>query len=304
VGATDETLFGENVNRKGPGELRLAWAERQPDDSWQVNLVPEPRRLAFENLPSRNAFLQFRQQLIEEKTNAVFYIHGYNQAFVDTLEQADLIQELYGVGVVMFSWPSNPGGFISIEYHRAKAIAESSAIAIDRTFEAMGRYFRDVRGELCEVSFNLLVHSLGNYLFEHFIRSPIFAGETRFFDNIILNAADVDLFGHNGWIDKLKYSTRVYATINERDRILAASDAINIDRLGNTVRNLKSEQAIYMDLTHGKDVEKKHQHFGTTALANENVKKFFEAAFAGRPAQDALGEAVRLNEQNNTYEIL
>ena len=204
----------------------------------------------------------------------------------------------------MFSWPSNPGGFIPIEYQRARAISESSAIALDRTFEAMGRYFREVREEPCEVSFNLLVHSLGNYLFEHFIRSPILAGETRFFDNIILNAADVDLLGHSEWIDKIQYSLRVYITINERDRVLDASDAINIDRLGNTVRDLKSERAIYMDLTHGQDVGKKHQHFGTTALANENVKTFFDAAFAGLPAQDALGEAVRFNEQNNTYEIL
>lgn len=39
-------------------------------------------------------------------------------------------------------------------------------------------------------------------------------------------------------------------------------------------------------------------------LANENVKTFFDAAFAGQPAQDAPGEAVRFNEQNNTYEIL
>ena len=46
-------------------------------------------------------------------------------------------------------------------------------------------------GEDCRVSFNLLVHSLGNCLFKGFIEQPILSGETRFFDNIVLHEADV-----------------------------------------------------------------------------------------------------------------
>ncbi len=50
-----------------------------------------------------------------------------------------------------------------------------------RLFERMGRLVRQSRRERGDSSFNLLIDSFGNYLFEHFVQSPVFSGETRFF---------------------------------------------------------------------------------------------------------------------------
>jgi hypothetical protein len=122
---------------------------------------------------------------------------------------------------------------------------------------------------------------LGNYIFEQFIKSPIFSGETKIFDNIVLNAADIDVKGHRRWADNLRFSRKVYATINERDKILDASDIINSDRLGNTAKHLSSSRIDYFDLTDGKNVKKKHQHFETTANANKTVESFFEKVLHG-----------------------
>ena len=46
--ATDEGLFGENVNVKGPSELRLAWAEFK-NNRWQLELIGEPDEITAEN---------------------------------------------------------------------------------------------------------------------------------------------------------------------------------------------------------------------------------------------------------------
>lgn len=300
VRRTDETLFGEDVNISGASNIRFAWAEKV-DDQWQLELVPEPRIMTEDRRPSREVFRQFRQLLIDNQKDCVFYIHGYNQSFEDTLEQGHEIQERYDVVVVVFSWPSNPGGFIPLEYNRARAIARESVIALDRTFELMGRYLRENLETECDCSFNLLAHSLGCYLFENFIRDPVFSGETRLFSNIVLNAADVDSDVHPEWVNKLRFSRRVYATINEDDYVLDASDIINPDRLGNTAENLTASRAIYLDFTDGDDVRKKHQHFGTTAEANDVVLDFFQRVLHGR--EGVPGQGFEFNADKNAYEL-
>ena len=299
--ATDHTLFGEQVNDKGASELRLAWAEKGAGGKWNLVLIPEPSRLTPENIPSLAAFREYVQILNAKKMDCVYYIHGFNKAFIETLQQAHEVHKRYGVGVIVFSWPSNPGGFIFNEYRRAQAIASNSVVALDRTFEKLGSYLHLEPDESCEISFNLLLHSLGNYLFEMFIRHPIFSGETRIFDNIVLNAADVDHDQHNEWTHSLKYARRVFAIINERDTILGASDIINPDRLGNTTRDLDSPQLDYFDLSDGENVDKKHRHFESTASQNKVVASFFKKVLHGR--QGFPLEGATFNSEKNSYEL-
>jgi hypothetical protein len=172
---------------------------------------------------------------------------------------------------------------------------------LDRTFEKLGFYLQRSPDEFSEISFNLLLHSLGNYMFEQFIRKPIFSSETRMFDNIILNAADVDLAPHEQWTNSLKYARRVYATINERDSILDASDVINPDRLGNTARDLDSSRVTYFDLTDGKKVRKKHQHFESTAGANTTVGDFFKKVLHGHTGLPIPGTS--FDPAGNTHDL-
>ncbi|MDJ0811397.1 MAG: alpha/beta hydrolase [Desulfobacterales bacterium] len=299
--ASDVTLFGEQVNDNGASELRLAWAEKGPGGKWKLSLIPEPAPLTPDNVPSREAFHDYVQILREKNMDCVYYVHGFNRKFPETLQQAHEVHKRYGVGVIVFSWPSNPGGFITSEYRQAQAIASNSIAALDRTFEKLGSYLGVERDELCEISFNLLLHSLGNFMFEQFVRHPIFSGETRMFDNIVLNAADVDLDPHQEWTNSLKYARRVYATINERDSILDASDVINPDRLGNTARDLVSPRLEYFDLTDGKNVNKKHRHFESTASDNPVVETFFKKVLHGNPGLPIAGTTY--NSSKNAYEL-
>lgn len=289
-----EERFGETPNRKGPCEIRLANVSKNGAGKWQVDVVPENRGMSVDNVPSRTEFMDLRDRLIKENRNCVFYVHGYNKTFKESLEQSWEIHEHYGVEVIGFSWPSDPAGITGLDYRKAQRVAEISAPALDCIFEKMGRYFREcwIRdpggSERCRSSFNLVIHSLGNYLFRNFIESAGFTGETRFFDNIVLQQADVDNPSHQTWVNKLRFAKRIYVTINERDVVLAASDVINRDRLGNTARNLVADRPIYVDFTGADEVGKDHRIY-FQAIANDRVKDFFSLAFNGKRAERLEG---------------
>lgn len=298
----NEKTFGEDPNTLGASEIRFAWAEKT-GNSWSVTLVSETAaQRESETPPSRELFENLRDKLCDDQMDCLFYVHGYNKSFEDSLEQSHALQERYtNLAVVCFSWPANPGGFIPIEYRRAQTIADHSSKALDRIFDKMGQYMRLNPNEDCEISFNLLVHSLGNYLLQKFIEKPIFSGETRFFDNIILHQPDVDNKKHVLWVDKLRYAARIYVTINERDAVLDSSDVINADRLGNTLRKLKGERATYINFTGAKKVKKAHQIFGKTADKNQNVKGFFDRAFQGEQAE--IGSGITYEPDGNYHQV-
>jgi len=298
--ANNESMFGEHPNIKGPAEVRLAWAEKQ-GRKWILSLVTEPPEARSDSLPSKKAFKEFKKLLLDNNKNCVFYVHGYNKSFEESISQGWELQKRYGVGVLVFSWASNPGGIPPLDYPKARAIAGASSPAIDMTLEKLGRYMCEEADVDCGISLNLLTHSLGNYLFQRFVEKPLFSGETRIFDNLILHQADVDSEGHEAWVDKLRYARRVYATINERDKILDISDLVNPDRLGNTASGLNSNRAIYLDFTKADKVKKAHQLFGKTADKNPVVKEYFSQVFNGNAGETISG--IRFNPGKNAYEV-
>jgi esterase/lipase superfamily enzyme len=258
---TDEQLFGEQPNQQSLDELRLAIATYDPDRRrWTLELQPEPNPIDPDNPPSRQLFNQVIQKIEagELREDWVLYIHGFNQSFRESLQTSWELQQRYQVNILAFSWPSNPAaGFDVQEYRDARQAAQLSNYALDRTLEKLGNYLaersdrltrqryqleRTVSDDLpadttsaqCRIRLSLMAHSLGNFLVESFIRTAIFNGETRIFENVILHQADVDSRTHVDWVDRID-SRRVYVTLNERDNILKASDVVNPPRLGNTI---------------------------------------------------------------------
>lgn len=300
--AIDDSLFGEKANAKGLDEIRLAEAQYQ-NDKWILKLLPEQDRLTPENLPSRQLFKRIIKGVKENKYKSdwVFFIHGFNQSFRQTLSTSQRIAEKYGVEVIVFSWTSNPGGFVNAEYQRALQAAKASSNAVDRSLDTLGSYLRErsrAEIETCNIRLNLLVHSLGNYVVEQFVRNPIFSGQTRIFDNIIFHQADVDNRRHRFWVDRVEHGRRLYVTINENDSVLKASDLINPGRLGNTSENLLSQRAIYMDFTNGEGVEREHNFF-LGGHGNRNIEQFFQHVLTGRRGE--LVDGFKKKDQRNIF---
>ncbi|MCL1038012.1 alpha/beta hydrolase [Shewanella submarina] len=300
-GVGDHEAFGDEVNSKGPNEVRLAHAHKV-SGKWQVTLVKEPSKITANNIPSKREFHAFRDALITENKNCVFFVHGFNQSFEKNLEKALAMQQEHGVEVIAFSWPSNPGGFKTKEYRQAKRNAMVSVGALDATLEKLGSYLKSpfIKDELrrCNVKFSMLTYSLGNYLFKNYIENSLYEDETRVFDNIVLCQADVDNENHAQWVDQIQAGKRVYVTINENDWVLKWSDAnFQKDRLGRTARNLNSPNARYFDFTDGPNVGRTHGVFYEDT--NTVVRNFFTSVLNGERGENTVG--LQFDERMNAY---
>lgn len=302
-GNGDQNAFGEQLNTDGPNEVRLANVTKE-GGNWVVKLVKEPKVLTVNNLPSRTEFEAVLKRCRDHGRNCLFYVHGYNKQFDETLEQGWKLQTKYNLEVVLFSWPSNTGGFPMHEYKHVKRVARTSIGAMDASFEKLAKYmqmpFYKEALMSCNVSLNLMTYSMGNFVFQSYVEGSTYDGETRMFTNILLCQADCDNEKHEKWVDNIQAGKRVYITINENDKILGWSDAnFQKDRLGRTARNLVSRNAIYLDFTESKGMGNTHQIWGEDT--NDVVREFFNFALNGRRAETVAG--LSYDERINAFKI-
>lgn len=268
-GKGNEDSFGEIRGE----ELRLAVAAKQPGGGWRVELLDQVAFLEAARAGSKSC---------------VFYIHGFNKSFVETLEQAAAIENLYDVDVIPFSWPSLPEAVeIKEAYLKVRAVAEASSTELDALLqwcEKVGSLPGDQQR-----SVNLLAHSEGNYLLQKYLESSAFqAGETRGLTNVVLSQADVESENHQAWVAKLEADgPAVYVTINRHDKKLheVEEEGHQPKRLGNSAPSDVQTGITYVDFTEGEHVNTEHTLW-QKAIANDAVKSFFAAVLNGKRFPD------------------
>ena len=300
--------FGYKPNGKGIEEVRIATAE-ESDGGWQVDIHEEVSSMsvdtAMEDKPSFKLFCKLQKSMMDNSRNCVFLIHGYNVNFTSALETAQKVRELYDVEVILFSWPSLGAGegeqhlgkeFIgTLNYKRDKQTAIRSVLALSKAFSSLGRYleYTQEQGIQCGQSFNLLAHSMGNYLLKHLMKSTVYSGDTLLFENVVLCAADVNNEGHETFVDKIPHRRRIYVTINEDDFALKWSrrklGKQQKARLGHYNRNLVSDIAVYLDFTDAAKVGDSHGYFADKAAKNnKTIRKLFDELLNGKRGERLL----------------
>jgi len=256
--------------------------------------------------------------------NLVFFVHGFNNDLKAVLDRAEQFEKNYGVEVIAFSWPANGGGVKGvISYKSDKRDALASTGALDRCIAALHDYLRLIHDEhaqkvetlankrypddaekwdiffkqesekWCNFSINMVLHSMGNYLFKNMLKSSSYRGNLLVFDNVVLVAADTNNEDHASWVDKIQCRRRVIITINENDGALLASRLKMGEqqeaRLGHYPHRLYSQQAIYVDFTDQEGVDQSHAYFeGSILKENAAVKTFFNEAFNGGAPEKGL----------------
>jgi len=203
--------YGKNFNSVRPDELTLAKAEKI-NGEWQVDIIDDDfdNNNSLKQYASEKVFKELQLKMKNEKKNCLFFVHGFNNDFKDVLERGYLLEKNYGVEVVAFSWPANgrdgEGKIIgtatgTLSYLSDKRDASHSYAALDRSFEKLGNYFNKYSEEsfACNQHLSLLLHSMGNYLLEHYTLTGGY-DKTCIFDNIIMASADVNNENHEKWV--------------------------------------------------------------------------------------------------------
>ena len=255
----------------------------------------------------------------------LLFVHGFNNDLEAVLERAQKLSKLYRVEVIPFSWPANGGGVKGVaSYKSDKRDARVSAGAMDRVLEFVNMYVNAINDhnnrliieeveknsqlcknleerdqflaekmqQFCPFRVNLLLHSMGNYLFKQLLMSDVYHARNLLFDNVVMAAADVNNAGHDSWVETIQARNRVYVTINEDDSALKVSRAKSgqeqLARLGHYTKNLSASNATYVDFTHAKEVGNSHAYFSDDSVENPKVRRFFREALRGDSAEDRL----------------
>lgn len=294
------------LNPIGAEEVVLATAELGASGDWLVNLVPSPpqgswmtcsdscellarlaERMNANEHDDHEGGLRFDQ---ENKTyNWIFLIPGYSSTVSSGLRLARQLEQEYSANVMLFSWPADPPGLAipsqaPQSYRQAQAAARVSAIQLDKTLEQLGALFVDPirRGpQAKQFRFCLLIHSLGNYLFESYVRDPVYSGETSIFDTIVMHQPDVSGRHLSEWINKVVFRDAFYLTINQFDGVLRLSDMINDVRAGLIGGKDRNRLVKIIDFTHGRYVQA--EHFLFTGVDNAVIHEACRRMIRGVP---------------------
>lgn len=310
--AVPEERYGKHFNNKNPDELTLAKAYKV-NGEWQVDIIDDDfdANNSLEQYASEKVFKELQLKMKNEKKNCLFFVHGFNNDFRDVLKRGEQLEKNYNVEVVAFSWPANgrngKTNFIgtatgTASYLSDKREASKSYSALDRSLEKLGDYFRKYSEEsmACNQNLSLMLHSMGNYLLEHYTLTGGY-DKTCIFDNIIMACADVNNEDHQQWVDKLKFRKRLYVTINENDKALLASRLKLGDeqkpRLGHWIKNLSANNPWYIDFSDAAHVnENSHAYFeGESISKNDNIRKVFHKMVNGEKVENDLEKHIFYN---------
>lgn len=262
--------------------------------------------------------------------NLLFFVHGFNNNVEAVLDRAEQLEKNYGVEVIPFTWPANGGGVHGVaSYKSDKRDALASTGALDRCLGKLDNYLQEIHQEhvrnveseankrfpddaekwdqffsaqadrWCPFSVNMMLHSMGNYLFKHLLKSSTYRGNLLIFDNVVLASADTNNEAHAEWVDRIQCRGRIFITINEKDGALLASRLKMGEqqkaRLGHYPYGLNSEHGVYVDFTKEPKVGDAHAYFEGSALKNDRTRRFFDEAMNGERAEQRLDYDVARN---------
>lgn len=199
-------------------------------------------------LGSREILALVHQSMADNGLDALFYVHGYDFTFRQSIARAAQLQAWYGGSddglpllVCVFAWPSLGKAISPATYRDERTRAQLSGPAMGRAILKAVDYVRGIATDRrCGQRVHLLAHSMGNWALRSAVQSMrTFVGDNipPLFDQVMLMAADEDddtLSLSYKLQPILRGCRRVSVYCNRYDWALKASHTVmgNPDRLG------------------------------------------------------------------------
>lgn len=265
-------LFSDGIDNK----LHVADLERMSTVTTQTRRVGPPHRKVIRKIEKLKKSYRLKYIHAEQHVNYlrdlantvdndrpwVLFLHGNNQTSKKNLAKSRIIQDLYNVNMVIFSWPSRsyndklikylgasavslflPGGKVLAkilakkgikrkikQYNEARDLATKTASQFKAALGLLERdLFNTVKANGRKIS--LLTHSLGHKVLRDGIQMHNM-NQTEFgFDSIVLHQADEDIPNHGDWVQSLPLSnddlSNIAITRNYNDSVLFLSSLVN-----------------------------------------------------------------------------
>lgn len=242
------TGFGSKFNPDGMACLRFGWADKRgskikvrvADEDLVANeqgTAEDPQRCTYGSL---EIFSEMRKLMIDEGSDALIFIHGYNNSFRDSLRSGfKLAAQFPSLKILVFSWPSDGSMAPWLAYASDRNDAAASGPALARGLLKLTDFLCQQNPDECQSKVHLLAHSMGAFVLRHALQyyrqnNPQLH---QFLAEIALVAADEDSNAFEVG-DKLQalpqIANRVSVYFNRNDQAMAISDLSkgNPERLG------------------------------------------------------------------------
>ncbi len=275
---------------------------------------------ALEAATSDDAALQRLVTLFGGPQPVLLYLHGNSNPPAACFERCARLEEIYGVAVVGFSWPSegllssgadlpdldpgpddaDDGGDSSLQgvtaanrsegwanrkirrYRQAKVNAQDSTDALSRLLRllATARLYSNAQ------RLNVAAHSLGCHLLQYTIELENAAASLAAAHNVSLLAACCRAQGHESWLRQIQPRGQVFVTYNAADLVLfgaAIADGNQIKLGTEPGSRLADPRVRYVSFTNANAGLGGHGYFVRDAgdKMPKIPRKLFSRVFAG-----------------------
>lgn len=278
---------------------------------FDANLEPEGTHKYLQ------ANLQGEQWFFSEKSNLnslmdvepkyddwLIFVHGDSKTLQSAVQRAFDIQEIHKVNILVYAWPSKDEEVGAIKnFKNSYENVESSAYMFKDFLVEMEDLKNENWNENQKLS--LFFHSLGNYYIERLVLDGYAANfENAFIENLIINAAAVQQEGHSNWVEKIKFSDRIFINSNDDDLSLSGLRVLTRlgRQLGESAEPPLASNAVYVDFT---DIvgfpgmgPSHSYYFAEKTMKIEQVKKYYSTIFHGMEPPHLAEELLVLNAGN------
>jgi Alpha/beta hydrolase of unknown function (DUF900) len=252
--------------------------------------LPTPANQEF-SVDDVNGALDALLARTSDSDSVILYVHGravkLKEADKSLRSVMPCIENENNAKVLMFYWPgAGNGGTLGFPEEEARQAGK----VLGEVVSGLQKYKEQNKAQFDNKRTVLLLHSMGNIVFEEFIdKHQSETLNSDLFDTVILSSSATKTKDHASWLSQAEISKNTYVMVNKHDPVLSLLGPKYIKgRLGKKLktifaRNVKlAENAIYVNLDDaGIDG---HRYFTNSGQkGNEDVAKFFDAVLAGHP---------------------
>ncbi len=288
--------FGSKVDPQK--KLRYVMGCKCEKDSWIYQLRDDMNDL-FEDLPGNK--------------DIVIFVHGDHKSFDEATDRALDIHNTYNVDVVLFTWPSKlPDAIGAKNFKNSQENVRKSSGQFYAFLRQFQEYKEKPESTLKGLKITLFHHSLGNYFIERLVEDHKKLKLNKgLVNNLILNAAAVNVEGHEQWIKKLNFPERIYVTSNKQDFNLNGVRFFTKDgkQLGERIHPPLAQNAIYINFTDAigfrTPTGSTHTYYlGEIMDEIPNIRRFYDTVMHGKAADLNDTSIFRLNPDGLGYDII
>ena len=199
-------------------------------------------------LPVRN-LSQALQYIPNKNKDWVIYAEGMGKIFTSDVDRGMRLSQQYDVNVILLDYPSitttkKDLGNYRFAIHNARNAHRDFVPVLD-TVKRLHSNNKMGSGDI-----NLFFHSMGNNIVKKIVKKKKLdkINDTKWVNNIILNAPCVYQSGHKNWLGKINFANAIYIHYNPEDKTLSGAHLISFHKqLGEKVRKPVCKKACYIN---------------------------------------------------------